>query len=87
MATLEHEREIGARAKALLDDDLLKAAFEAVQYSIHEQWEHCGDPSIRDRLWMKLQVIKDVYKDLDTKIQTGLMAAQQLRAQAARLNG
>lgn len=77
---LSNESGRGARAEALLNDDLLKEAFDTIEQDTLEKWKTCP---VRDSegqmiLRLKMQVLtemKSIIKDVAT---TGRLANEQL---------
>lgn len=77
---LREEMALGSRARQLMADELMVGAFDKLRAGYAEQWAYCGNPELRDRLWLKTQALNDVQADLTTMIETGKMAAIQLAA-------
>ena len=55
-----------AKAEALLKDDLLQEAFEAVEEAYKNQWLNTGiaDTEARERLWQAVRIVKLVHGHL-----------------------
>lgn len=67
----------GHRAKELMDDPLIKEAFELIEQQIHIEWKNASNGSDREELWYTLRALerfKDYFNiamqngDLDTKL-------------------
>jgi hypothetical protein len=80
----EHKRDKeivrGDKAAAILNDELLKEAFKAVNDSYMHSWEHSGleESDRRERMWMMSQNLKGVMLHLHTVVETGEMAKKQV---------
>jgi len=80
--TLEADRERGQKAQKLLDDPILREAFDQVHQVIVEQWENAP---IRDKegaheLKLMLTLLRDVRSVLERAITDGKIAASELEA-------
>ncbi len=78
--TLQKDVERGARANALLEDPLLKEAFQSVEQAIHEKWAECP---LRDKegahgLRLMLKLLGDVRAVLESTVADGKVAAAEL---------
>jgi len=71
----------GEAAKQLLDNPLLKEAFESVRSGIVRAMENSpmGDEKTHNRLAIALQVLAQVKKAISIHIETGTMASIQTR--------
>jgi hypothetical protein len=82
-ARLLNESGRGARAKRLLEDDLLKEAFATVEADILEKWKNSP---VRDQegqfaLRLKWQCLQEVRTCIADVAVTGKMADQSLQAE------
>jgi hypothetical protein len=80
--TLEEERRRGEQARRLLDDPLLKEAFQNVETALREAWAATADDATaeRERLWLMLKLLGRVRGDLKEVLETGRLAERQLAA-------
>jgi hypothetical protein len=80
--TLEEERRRGEQARRLLDDPLLKEAFQNVETALREAWAATADDAAaeRERLWLMLKLLGRVRGDLMEVLETGRLAERQLAA-------
>lgn len=70
----------GAQAKALLDSDLLKGAFVALETAYIERWRatHIDDDKGREKLFIAVNVVGKVRDHLAAIVSNGKFAAKQL---------
>lgn len=78
MTTLQTERDRGARATALLNDDLLVEALTTLREFYIKQWETATDPEKRDRAWLALNNLNMFKGHLTEILKSGKMAAISL---------
>lgn len=71
----------GLQAQTLLENDLLHAALDAIESEVIEQWENCPsrDTEGKEALWMLYKTSKKFRGILTGHIETGKLAAEQLR--------
>lgn len=76
----------GARAKVLLQDDILKDAFEALERDYIKGWRvtHARDTDARERLWQAVNVIGKVRDHLFQVVNDGKLAQRQIDDLAER---
>lgn len=76
----------GARAEALLNDELLKEAFETLEAGYMELWRTSPplEAQSREKLYLAINVIGKVRQHLQTVIMGGKVAADDLRMAAER---
>lgn len=80
----QQDVERGRRAKLLLEDDLLKEAFEEVdKYFVH-CWRKAEDTNLREQEWMKQKALAEVKRVLAIFIERGEMAERRLAKQESR---
>lgn len=84
---LRFEAERGMRAKALMDNELLKEAFDSLEALYIEKWRSSAPAATdqRERAWMALAALDSVRNDLRRVIDNGKIALAELD-RAARLN-
>ena len=70
----------GVRAEALLRDELLVEAFEALPKAYFEGWRAspARDTDGRERLWQAAQIVGLVKRHLETIIANGSLARREL---------
>jgi hypothetical protein len=73
------EMSRGARARALMGDELMVEIFQKLRGIYSAQWAGCPDAAVRDRIWLKVQALGDVEGDLLTMIETGKLASVQMQ--------
>jgi hypothetical protein len=76
----------GARAKALIDDELLAEAFARLDADYIAAWRAtpARDTDARERLWQAVQIVGKVRDHLSTALSNGKLAQRQLDELAAR---
>ena len=74
----------GARAKSLLDSELLQEAFKTLEDSYTAAWRAspAADTAYREKLFLAINVIGKVREHLDTVVTNGKLAAAELKALA-----
>ncbi len=83
--SLQRDVSRAARAQALIENDLLNEAFEALEESYFDAWRNSPSDGkdARERLWAACSVVTFVRKHLDTIIMNGQIAKadlEQIRA-------
>lgn len=80
--SLELERDRGARARRILEDDIYRDAFEKLRASLMKAFEHSrpDDREARERAYLELRLLTALERDLETIMQTGEMAGRQIEA-------
>ena len=75
-----NEMSRGARARALLDNELLDEAFAALEAAYVERWRatHIDDERGREKLFIAVNVVGKVRAHLATITANGHIAAKQL---------
>jgi hypothetical protein len=88
--TPEQEAQRGQDAKRLLDDPLLKEAFDAIEQEFVDQWKKAPvrDVEGREKLWLMLQLLNKVHSHLEAVMASGRLAeatlAQRLKRRLGR---
>ncbi len=79
--TLEQRLHSGSRAKEVLENEEFRAAFEAVEKEIIEQWTNspARDQAGRESLWTYLMLLRKVKKQLESTLETGKLAELELQ--------
>lgn len=67
-----------ARARALLDNELLQDAFAHLEGVYVESWKTCIDPALRDELWRSQANLANVRKHLHKAIDNGKLAQAEI---------
>lgn len=77
---LRKSAERGARAQALLDDDLLKEAFATLTASYKEAWENTQlkDTDSRERLWQAVHIVGKIETHLKRVLNDGKLAQHEI---------
>lgn len=75
-----------ARAKALLDDDLLKEAFDRLDSAYVKAWRETGaaDDNARHKLWQAVNVVGKVRDHLASAVTNGKVAQREIDELAER---
>lgn len=81
---LELSAARGHRAKALLEDDILKSAFDTLRADYLKFWEAttARDTDARERLWQAVQILGKVQTHLETVVSNGNLADFEIRSLA-----
>lgn len=76
----------GARAKALLNDDLVVSSLSQLESDYIAAWKATGarDTDARERLWQAVQVVGKFRDHLGLVVQDGTLAQAEIDAMAAR---
>lgn len=85
MTDLTKDRARGARAKALLEDELLQEAFQTLEASYIDAWRltHALDAQAREKLFIAVNVIGKVRDHLRNVVQSGNLAAKEIEQMTA----
>ena len=83
---LNKAAERGARAQRLLEDDLLKEAFETLDRDYTKAWRETAarDTDARERLWQAVQVVAKVRDHLVSVVNGGKLAQREMNELAGR---
>jgi hypothetical protein len=83
---LNKAAERGARAQRLLDDDLLKDAFETLDRDYTKAWRETAarDTDARERLWQAVQIVGKVRDHLTHLVNGGKLAQREMSEIAGR---
>jgi len=83
---LNKSMERGARAARLLDDELLKEAFETLERDYVKAWRETAarDTDARERLWQAVQVVAKVRDHLVSVVNGGKLAQREMNEIAGR---
>ena len=86
MTDLQHDVNRAARAKALIEDDLLAPAFRDLEAAYLAAWRasHVNDAATREKLFLAVNIIGKVKEHLQTIIANGKVAEAQLKFEAER---
>ena len=75
-------KELAERASELLDSEIWALAYDAWRSSLHEQWESCSDWRERERIYDRLQALKDLKAQLES-FQNGALRKEPLQGDDA----
>jgi hypothetical protein len=77
---LRRDVERGAKAKALLENDLLRESFEGLELSLVEAWRNTGadEAQRRDDAWRSLKLLEKLKKGLEKAVTDGDYSAKKL---------
>lgn len=84
---LIRQREIGQRAQALKDDELLTAIFEGLKTRYMRDWVQTNpeDKQQREDKWFALHALLDVRADMNAIISDGKLALAALEANRTKV--
>ena len=82
----ENEHQRGQMAESLLNNAVLQEALAAIECEVIAQWEACParDQDGREQLWMLYKISKKFRGLLDGYVQTGKLAAENMRLEKER---
>ena len=72
MTPEERER----RARSLIDDPLLKEAFDMLKEDLMNRWSHSGstDLEARESIWLAMRLLDRIHGHINSIVETGHMA-------------
>ena len=81
---LREEMDRGSKAAELVKNPIFSEAFDALRSRYATQWADtpAGDRRERERLYVAINVLEDVYDHIVSCMQTGDMAGQEIDAAA-----
>ena len=64
------------RAKSLIDDPLLKEAFDVLKEDLMNRWNHSGstDLQARESIWLAMRLLDRIHGHINSIVETGHMA-------------
>jgi predicted metal-dependent hydrolase len=68
----------GHRAKALIEDDLLKETFATLEQTYIARWRDSADIADRETLWRAVRIVGDVRDELLNVLNNGKIAQAEL---------
>jgi hypothetical protein len=74
----------GARASALLNDDIFNNAVKQVRDGMMETWATCKEVEGRDRIWIAVNLLEQIKSALINTVGNGKVAQAEIDAMAAR---
>lgn len=85
----EQEAQRGQDAKRLLEEPLLKEAFETIEQELIEQWKQAParDVEGREKLWLMLHLLNKVHGHLESVMASGQLAQATLAQRVKRALG
>ena len=71
------------RAQPLLNDPLIKEAFETLEKDLLDSWKHSGtsDKEARESLWLAMRLLDRLHIHLQSILETGQMAEKMQQYQ------
>lgn len=77
---LHEQKSRGARANALLQNELLVQAFEGLEITLVEAWKNSTPDQVqrREDAWRSLALLKKLKKSLESHVHNGSVAEKQL---------
>lgn len=77
---LHLEASLGTQAQSLLDNELIKGAFESLEQEYTKAWRDTAvrDTDARERLWQAVQIVGKVQTHLKTIAMNGQLAKHEL---------
>lgn len=81
IAQLENEAKLGEQAERLLQHPMLKSWFVARKAALFDSFAATGakDDETRRLIWLKMQVVDELERDLQTHVNSGKMAKSTLK--------
>lgn len=78
---LRDDQDRGRNAQALLDNELLAAALDAIDREVMEQWIDCParDKEGKEALWQLIKTSRKFRSVLNGYIESGKLATEQLK--------
>ena len=71
-----HERiALGQKAERLIEE--IGSHIQSVEAKYHDEWARAKDAPTREFLWVKLQALTDVVRDITAKLNDGLVAVRE----------
>lgn len=86
MANLSNEMNRGARAEALLNDEILAESLQSIEQAILDRWAESpiADREGQHELRLMLKVCHDFKRNLQEVVRTGKLASLQHKQEAER---
>lgn len=86
---LEHDAQRGAKARALIDDELLREAFTELEVAYVEKWRTTPalDKDTREMLFLAVNVIGKVKEHLARVLADGRLAQSEIEFMSLRKAG
>lgn len=77
---LRLKQERGARAKALLDNDLLNEAWDRLEADLNQAFRDSrdGDSDLRERIWVSIKLLRNQKDYIKKMVTEGEAASKQL---------
>lgn len=84
--TLEQEAMAGVRAKHILEDQIYREAWDAVEAGIVTRWKESPilDHEGQHELRLMLHIMASVRNELETVMNTGKLASAQIEAEQSK---
>lgn len=78
---LQDTYEAGERAREVLENEQFKAAFEAIEKELIDQWTQspARDADGREKLWLMLQMLRKVHSCLAKTMDSGKLAMAEIK--------
>ncbi len=81
MITIESRIYDANRAKEVLENEAFQAAFADIEKEVFERWQNSPstEAAARERLWLYQFLLKELKKNLTTRLETGKLAELDLK--------
>lgn len=81
MSTLESRIYDANRAREVLDNEAFNAAFADIEQEVFDRWQNSpsSETAARERLWIYQFLLKELKKNLTTRLETGKLAELDLK--------
>lgn len=81
MSTIESRIYDANRAKEVLENEAFQGAFADIEKEVFERWQNSPstETQARERLWTYQFLLKELKKNLTTRLETGKLAELDLR--------
>jgi len=76
---LRSEQHRGQQAKALLENKILKEAFEKVEAECHRLWAEAKNAEVREGMWLRLQSLEHTRNAIEGIVKNGDLADRKLK--------
>lgn len=77
---LREQQARGDRAKALLSNELLQEAFDAIDETLQKEWRgsRAGEQQLREDVWRSQKLLENIRKHIEKHVYTGEAAGKEL---------
>ena len=76
---LRKDQHRGQQAKALLENKILKEAFEKVESECHRLWAEAKNADVREGMWLRLQSLEHTRNAIEGIVKKGDLSERKLK--------